>query len=52
MVESEEGIDSDISWNAFQEVPLDLLILLVFIFRQLTTELDNKCGKLSIFKQL
>ena len=52
MVESEEGIDSDISWNAFQEVPLNLLIHRVFISRQLATKLDNKRGKLSIFKQL
>lgn len=52
MVESEEGIDSDISWNAFQEVSLDLLILLVFISRQLAAELDNKRGKFRIFKQL
>ena len=52
MVESEEGIYSDIPWNAFQEVSLDLLILLVFISRQLAAELDNKRGKFRIFKQL
>ena len=42
VVKREVRVDTDVLWDALLEVPLDLLILLVLLARQLATQLNNQ----------
>ena len=52
VVDREERVDSDIFGLALFQISLDSIVSLVLLPSELSTQLDDQVGKLSVLKQL